>query len=102
MWSEKLGGPAPLHRFEKNLAPAPTNDKEETHGGNLQCHVAGRSLLPVNKDTASIVPFSTHYQSSQAHGVIVARATIRLASDDVRFWHKADITIVLNNVRFWG
>ena len=23
-------------------------------------------------------------------------------SRDVRFWHKADITIVLNNVRFWG
>jgi hypothetical protein len=21
---------------------------------------------------------------------------------DVRFWHKADITIVLNHVRFWG
>jgi hypothetical protein len=54
-WSEKLGGLTPLHRFEKNLAPALTNDKEETHKGNLQCYVAGRSLLPVNKDTASTV-----------------------------------------------
>jgi hypothetical protein len=25
-----------------------------------------------------------------------------VACADVRYWHKADITIVLNDVRFWG
>jgi hypothetical protein len=24
------------------------------------------------------------------------------AAQNVRLWHKADITIVLNHVRFWG
>jgi hypothetical protein len=24
------------------------------------------------------------------------------AAQNVRFWHKADITIVLSDVRFWG
>jgi hypothetical protein len=33
---------------------------------------------------------------------LIRRASLRFYGSDVRSWHKADIMIVLNHVRFWG
>ena len=53
----------------------------------------------LNQDLAAL-GFIADPRSGQAANESVGRRTRFVRSPDVRFWHKADITIVLNHVRF--
>jgi ABC-type glycerol-3-phosphate transport system substrate-binding protein len=69
-----------------------------TEGGNINVDYrwVGGDAARAKASAAELV--------SQKPDVIIANSTLSLAAirNEAGKWHKADITIVLNHVRFWG
>jgi hypothetical protein len=60
---------------------------------------AGRTLFADSGDT--VKPFSPRHLLAKIDNTSV-KTGIDCCGARVRFWHKADITTALTNVRFWG
>jgi hypothetical protein len=66
----------------------------------VDCYAGGKRGAKAAFDQVRCVTPST------ARGLSASKAAILLPvcsnSGNVRYWHKADISIALTNVRFWG